>query len=543
MNNSETKIKYFLYARRSSEGEDKQVASVQSQIDVLTAMAKQEGFEIIEILSESQSAKAPGRPIFNSLLNRLQTGEAQGIICWKLDRLARNPVDGGSISWMLQQGFIHHIRTYDRNYYPTDNVLMMSVEFGMANQFILDLTSNTKRGLDTKIKKGWFPGSAPIGYINNKFLEKGKKNIIKDPERFDLVKKLWEMFLTEQYSIQALHRVADDWGLTIKNRAKVSRTQFYRIFTNPFYCGYFEYAGEIHKGVHEKMITREQFELGQRIQGIRKPKLTSRSFAYTGLMLCGECNSAITAEWKTKKQKNGNIHHYTYYHCTKRKNSKCLQKCTSQEELEKQIHILLERIEIPPQFHEWAMKQLQVEAEIEEGDRNMILTNQQKSYETSVKKLDSLIEMRMNEEVTQEEFLSKKATLLQEKDRLHELLNDTDGRINQWVQKAETVFSFAKDAKRKFETGDLEEKRHILSALGSNLFLKDKILTISIQKPLLLVEEAAGEVKKIHARLEPLNSEENKANLEEVYSNNLVLGDRPGSNRQPSLPQSDALTN
>lgn len=133
MKDNKQKIKYFLYARKSSEGEDRQVASVQSQIDVLTKMAKQEGFEIVDILSEAQSAKAPGRPIFNSMLMRIQQGEARGVICWKLDRLARNPVDGGNISWMLQQGLIQHIRTYERDYYPTDNVLMMSVEFGMAN--------------------------------------------------------------------------------------------------------------------------------------------------------------------------------------------------------------------------------------------------------------------------------------------------------------------------------------------------------------------------------------------------------------------------
>ena len=130
------KIKYLLYARKSSESEDRQVASIKSQIDVLTEMAKKEGLKIIDIISEAKSAKAPGRSEFNEMLARIHKGEAQGIICWKLDRLARNPVDGGSINWMLQEGVIKHIKTHERSYYPTDNVLMMSVEFGMANQFI-----------------------------------------------------------------------------------------------------------------------------------------------------------------------------------------------------------------------------------------------------------------------------------------------------------------------------------------------------------------------------------------------------------------------
>ncbi len=149
-------IKYFLYARKSSEDKGKQVASIPSQIQDLKRLTKQHKLNILEILEEEQSAKAPGRPIFSQMIERIHNGDARGIICWKLDRLARNPIDGGTISWMLQQSVIKHIQTYQRSYYPTDNVLMMNLEFGMANQFILDLSTNTKRGQRNKIKEGCF---------------------------------------------------------------------------------------------------------------------------------------------------------------------------------------------------------------------------------------------------------------------------------------------------------------------------------------------------------------------------------------------------
>src|SRR5436309_4765167 len=85
---------YFLYSRKSTESEDRQVLSIDSQIDEMNAIGARESLPIVEVLSEARSAKEPGRPVFNAMMTRLEAGEAEGILCWKLDRLARNPVDG-----------------------------------------------------------------------------------------------------------------------------------------------------------------------------------------------------------------------------------------------------------------------------------------------------------------------------------------------------------------------------------------------------------------------------------------------------------------
>ena len=150
-------IRYFLYARKSSESEDRQMASIDSQIAELQKIADEMGLDVADRFSESRSAKGPGRPVFNQMVQRIQAGEASGILCWKLNRLARNPIDGGQISWMLQQGVLKQIQTFGKAYYPTDNVIVMAVELGMANQFIRDLSVDTKRGLRAKADRGWYP--------------------------------------------------------------------------------------------------------------------------------------------------------------------------------------------------------------------------------------------------------------------------------------------------------------------------------------------------------------------------------------------------
>ena len=121
-----------------------------------------------------------------------------------------------------------------------------------------------------------------------------------------------------------------------------------------------------------------------------------------------------------------------------------------------------------------------------------------------------------------------------EKTKLEELLNDTGDRVNKWLEVAEKTFAFAEKAKERFENGTLEEKREILAALGSNLILKDKKLSISIQKPLLLLEGVAQEVKAIHRRLEPLESVENKGKIDDIYSQSPIVLRGEDSNLQPT---------
>ena len=183
--------KYILYARKSTDVEDKQVLSIEAQLVELRAYAKNEDIQIIDELVEKQSAKVPGRPIFGNMLKRIENGEANGILAWHPDRLARNSIDGGQIVYLLDQTRLQSLK------FPTfwfentsQGKFMLSIAFGQSKYYVDNLSENTKRGLRQKVRRGEMPGLAPLGYIN----DVRSKSIIVDKRIAPLVLQAFELY-------------------------------------------------------------------------------------------------------------------------------------------------------------------------------------------------------------------------------------------------------------------------------------------------------------------------------------------------------------
>ena len=359
---------YFLYARKSTDVEDKQVLSIDAQLSELRSLAKHEGLQIVAEFVEKQSAKKPGRPIFNDMLLRIIAGEAQGIVCWKIDRLARNPVDGGQISWLLQQSVIAHIQTHDRSFLPADNVLMMSVELGMANQYIRDLSANTKRGQREKARRGEYPGLAPLGYINNP----RTKRVEVDRRKAPAIRAAFELYAENKSRFEDISAFLYQRGIRTKQIKKsgssgdkpLKKDSIKKMLTSSFYYGHFEYAGEIYKGVHTPLVSKAVFDKVQdvlELRGRQRHKPKNEPQPLCGIMRCGECGGMITGEVITKHQKNGNIHRYVYYRCTKKRGI-CSQSYIREEALSAQLSDLLSQYVLPS---EWATE-LRRMAEVDE---------------------------------------------------------------------------------------------------------------------------------------------------------------------------------
>ena len=503
------KLVFFLYARKSSESEDRQVQSIDDQVNRLKELAGTLHIQIKEIITEAKSAKKPYcRPVFAEMLERIEKGEANGILCWQINRLSRNPIDSGTLGWMLQQGALKCIQTIDRQYLPDDNVLLFSVESGMANQFIIDLRKNSRRGMEGKAERGWRPSSAPLGYLNDTV----EHTLIEDPERFNLVRKMWDMMLTGNYTPPQIREIANkEWGFRTPKRKRrgggeLADSVIYKLFTNIFYTGAFEWAGRLYSGNHRPMVTPEEFDRVQVIMGRKgKPRAKSHEFAYTGLMRCAECGSMYTATEKTKfVKKTGKPQTYVYYHCTrKKKDTDCTQRSPmTLKELEDQIDLKLERHTILPQFQHWALEILNRENDQETEDRAQIYETQQKTLAESQRELDALTKMRYRELIDDETFVRERDGLKAKIAKLKSRLQETESRAEKWLELTEKTFNFACYARKEFLLGGLNTKREIFAALGGNFLVKDKKVSIEASEWLVPIEKAYPELEAEYKRLE-----------------------------------------
>jgi len=496
-------LRFFIYARKSSESEDRQIQSIDDQIKKLNELAKARKLNVIHIYQEAKSAKKPNnRPIFSEMMSRIANGDADGIICWQNNRLSRNPKDSGDIQWMLQSGKIKCIQTYERQYLPDDNALLLSVENGMSNQFILDLSKNVKRGIQSKLEKGWRPGMAPIGYLN----KLDDHTIIIDPERFSLLRRAWDLMLTGNYTVpKILEKLNNEWGFrTLKKRRignnPISMSNLYLFFTNPFYAGLIKHKGQLYNGQHQTMITLEEFDRVQMLLGSKgKPRPKTHLFPFSGMIRCSECGCMVTAETKTKIIKSLNVSRsYTYYHCTKQKvGVKCNQPSINADDLEKQILGELNKLELMPGFKEWALDALKSSTDAEIEERTKIAEMQQVSLNEKQRQLDNLTKMRIRELINDEEYAKEKNELQNDIARLRENVKKTELRADTWLDMTEKAFNFASNASKAFEVGDVNAKKEILRTLGSEFILTNKTLHFKQNEWIKIINDGNAEIRTL----------------------------------------------
>ncbi|MBU4590620.1 MAG: recombinase family protein [Candidatus Omnitrophica bacterium] len=475
--------RYFIYARKSTDEEDRQILSLDSQLNELREFAQKEGLSIVEEFMEAKTAKQPGRRFFNYMLKRIEVGDADGILAWHPDRLARNSIDGGKIIYLVDQGVLKDLR------FPTyrfDNTaqgkFVLNIAFGQSKYYIDNLSENVKRGIREKLRRGEWPGWAPLGYIN----DYKNRTIILDDDKSILVKKMFEVFAKGDISVAELHRQVTKLGLLSRTGKPVSHEVVSQTLRNPFYYGMIRYKGELYEGSHPPLISKKLFDTLQEILlGHRHPQVRGRiKFEYTGLMRCGECGRMITAEYQRG---------YIYYRCTK-KNTSCTQKFLREEALLSQLIDALKKVYIDDSVKEKIFKRFDYYAS-RESKASFSLSGQisQKIKEIDAK-IERLIDLYISQDISDEEYQNLKAKLLNEKHALKEKFDQIEKSSGGWLEHAKEFVTTCNRIGSVAWQENPRPSRDFLKTVGSNFILKDRSLLFSYSKPFDLIAKSQGDL-------------------------------------------------
>ena len=346
------KIRYCLYARKSTESEERQILSIDSQVKEMLQIAEREGLEVAEIRRESHSAKATGqRPVFNEIINDIRLGKFSGILTWAPDRLSRNAGDLGKLVDLMDEKLLLEIRTYGQRFTnsPNEKFLLM-IQGSQAKLENDNRGVNVRRGLRTRCEMGLRPGVAPTGYLNEKRTDR-KCHAAVDPDRAPIVRQMFEKVANEKWSGRKIyHWLKFDINFKTRGNKNLSLSNIYIILQNHFYSGRFEYperSGNWYDGKHEPLISKEIFDKVQ--EQLKRDQIVRseiKEFAFTKLMKCGLCDSGISAEEKFKKLKDGTTARYVYYGCSRAKDIHCKSGYLREEELIEQLVKLMDQIDV-----------------------------------------------------------------------------------------------------------------------------------------------------------------------------------------------------
>ena len=477
--NNPSRQKFFLYARKSTDVEDKQVQSIEGQLDELRVFAKRENLEIIEELVEKRSAKIPGRPIFNKMLDSIEKGKANGILSWHPDRLARNSVDGGRIIYLIDTMRLSALKFNTFWFEPTpQGKFMLSISFSQSKYYVDSLSENTRRGLRQKARNGNWPMKAPIGYLN----DTRNRTIVVNKRVAPIIVSAFEKYSKGNIQLKQISSFLATKGIITSKNKKFRIDQTKKLLTKTFYFGIYKYDGEVYEGRHDPIISKALFDEVQEVL-VQRNKPWAKSTQnhvfkpFNGLLKCGECGMGITGDNKIKyyKQTDRTVD-YHYYHCTKKnKQISCSQPYISEESLHSQLTTLLKKYSLKKT---WA-NQMLLKLKKEESDISQscldVISIKRKDLEGIDIKLKLLLDSYLDQIIDKDVFQNKKFELMSKRKTLEEQILSLKknqgswiGPFREWINEAQTVEQISKSA-------DLELKKVLARKIfGSDLFLENK---------------------------------------------------------------------
>ena len=310
-------ITYCLYARKSSESDERQALSIGSQISEMQKIADKQGLKVVETIQESKSAKDSGGRIgYQNLLIGLQERRFNAVLTWAPDRLSRNAGDLGKIVDLMDQEVLVQIQTSGQTFTNTpDEKFLLMILCSQAKLENDNRSKNVKRGLRTKCEMGVRPGRCPIGYKLVRADRFGDPStIVVDEERAPYIKKLFTYIAEKGMSGREAKEKLQQEGFRNISGGTVGFSRIFNILQEPFYYGEFVYGGVRYQGNHKPIITKELFQKAQsKLKRTAKGKWGRKNFYFNQILKCAECGSGISGTEHTNRHDKT----YVYYKCNK----------------------------------------------------------------------------------------------------------------------------------------------------------------------------------------------------------------------------------
>jgi len=478
-------MKYIIYARKSTEEDDRQILSIEAQITELKEFTAKEKLEIVASFEESKTAKEPGRMKFAEMLSLIESGKAEGILSWNPDRLARNSVDGGNIIHMIDRGLIKALKFPTFWFEPTpQGLFMLQIAFGQSKYYVDNLRENVTRGLRQKIRNGVWPCKAPIGYLNNP----KTRGIDIDQKKTSKIKKLFEMYSTGNYTLKDIAEWCNKINLKSNLEQNTCISQVQSILQNIFYVGLMKYKGEVHEATHEPLISKKLFEKCQEVMSKRGKvqEVRKNDFAFLGLMKCASCGASITAEI----QKG-----YNYYRCTKKKGQCSEKHYLREEELFSQMKSFLQKVSLSSQDTEWILSELDKDEQKARDNSKSFVQNLKIERNQIEKQLEKLLDAFLNEVISANEYTPRKEKLLNKKLGISEKINDFKQKGVSWLEPAREFVLSLNKADKILKSENKKEMITFLKNIGSNHILENRQFNFLAKIPFNLVAETAVATK------------------------------------------------
>jgi site-specific DNA recombinase len=444
--------------------------------------AERHGLEIVRWFEERESASKKGRPAFNQMLRLLRLGNARGVVIHKIDRSARNLEDWNDIGRLVDAGVEVHFATESIDLKTTAGRLSADIQAVVATHYSRNLREEVKKGLYGRLKQGFYPFRAPIGYLD----QGAAKPKIFDPSRAPFITAAFEFYGTGEYSLPHLTAEFFRRGLRNQNGGRVSVNGWATILRNPFYVGLMRIVknGETFKGNHESLIPVLLFERVQQVlSGKRVDRTENRIFTFSRIARCATCNYSLIAE-----SQKGHI----YYRCHNRPFKiprVCPPTSVREEQIEAEILVTLASVQLTDEELRIAHEYMERERATAEERRLSMKNILQLRRDQIAKRISSLTDLLVDAAIEKSLFQRKHTELLREQVAIDERLQEVERGGTAVTKQLQRAVELAKDASLLYRSASLENKRRLLNILLSNVTVSGKKVEIMLSVPFRLIAQ------------------------------------------------------